>query len=62
MNKKFYVAMSADFIHLGHINILKIARLYDTILIGLLTDEAIASYNVDCCVSCKALNFVNPNN
>ena len=44
MNKKVYVAMSADFIHPGHINILKIARQYGAIILGLLTDEAIASY------------------
>lgn len=44
-----YVAMSADLLHPGHINILKIAREYaDTVrgevVVGLLTDSAIASY------------------
>ncbi len=44
-----YVAMAADLIHPGHINILKIARKYaDSIsgelVLGLLTDRAIASY------------------
>ncbi len=39
-----YVAMSADLIHPGHINILKAARELGDVTIGLLTDEAIASY------------------
>jgi phosphoenolpyruvate phosphomutase / 2-hydroxyethylphosphonate cytidylyltransferase len=39
-----YVAMSADLIHPGHINILKAARELGEVTIGLLTDEAIASY------------------
>ncbi len=42
--KKVYVAMSADFIHPGHIKILKEARKLGTVIIGLLTDEAIATY------------------
>lgn len=39
-----YVAMSADLIHPGHINILQTARGLGDVTIGLLTDEAIASY------------------
>ena len=39
-----YVAMSADLIHPGHINILNAARELGEVTIGLLTDEAIASY------------------
>lgn len=44
-----YVAMSADLLHPGHINILKIARNYadkikGKVVVGLLTDKAIASY------------------
>ena len=39
-----YVAMSADIIHPGHINILRVARSLGEVTIGLLTDEAIASY------------------
>jgi phosphoenolpyruvate phosphomutase / 2-hydroxyethylphosphonate cytidylyltransferase len=42
--KTVYVAMSADFIHPGHINILKEARKHGDIVVGLLTDEAIANY------------------
>ena len=42
--KKVYVGMSADFIHQGHINIINIAKKYGEVTIGLLTDEAIASY------------------
>ena len=39
-----YVAMSADLLHPGHINILKIASEKGRVVVGLLTDEAIASY------------------
>jgi phosphoenolpyruvate phosphomutase len=42
--KKVYVGMSADMIHPGHINIIKQAREYGDVIIGLLTDKAIASY------------------
>lgn len=42
--KKVYVGMSADLVHPGHINILKIAASYGEVIVGLLTDEAIASY------------------
>ena len=44
MTKKVYVGMSVDLIHEGHINILKIANSYGDVIVGLLTDEAIASY------------------
>lgn len=36
--------MSADIIHPGHINILKVASSYGDVIVGLLTDQAIASY------------------
>ena len=36
--------MSADIIHPGHINILKIAKKYGKVLVGLLTDKAISEY------------------
>jgi phosphoenolpyruvate phosphomutase / 2-hydroxyethylphosphonate cytidylyltransferase len=39
-----YVAMSADLIHPGHLNILHVARELGDVTVGLLTDEAIASY------------------
>ncbi|MEM7163960.1 MAG: phosphoenolpyruvate mutase [Planctomycetota bacterium] len=39
-----YVAMSADLLHPGHMNILKSARELGDVTVGLLTDEAIASY------------------
>lgn len=42
--EKVYLAMSADIIHQGHINIIKEATKYGRVIIGLLTDEAIASY------------------
>ena len=42
--KKVYVGLSADIIHKGHINILKTASTYGDVIVGLLTDKAIASY------------------
>ena len=38
------MGLSADILHEGHINILKIASTYGDVIVGLLTDEAIASY------------------
>ena len=43
-NPKVYVPMSADIIHPGHINIIKEAAKYGDVVVGLFTDEAIASY------------------
>ena len=42
--KKVYIAMSADIIHSGHINIINEGAKLGEVYIGLLTDEAIASY------------------
>ena len=42
--KKVYVGLAVDIIHEGHINILKKANSYGDVTVGLLTDEAIASY------------------
>ena len=39
-----YVGMSADLIHAGHLNVIKVARSYGDVVVGLLTDRAIASY------------------
>jgi phosphoenolpyruvate phosphomutase / 2-hydroxyethylphosphonate cytidylyltransferase len=39
-----YVGMSADMIHHGHINIINEAAKYGDVIVGLLTDKAIASY------------------
>ncbi len=39
-----YVGLSADILHEGHINILKIANKFGEVTVGLLTDQAIASY------------------
>ncbi len=44
MKKLVYVGLSADIIHEGHINILKIANSLGDVVVGLLTDDAIASY------------------
>jgi len=50
--KKVYVGLAVDIIHEGHINILKIASSYGDVTVGLLTDDAIASYK-----SIPHLNF-----
>ena len=47
MSKIIYVAMTADLLHAGHINVLKIARkradeLQGELVVGLLTDSAVA--------------------
>src|SRR5687768_13847484 len=42
--KIVYVGMSADLVHPGHLNILREAQKYGAVVVGLLTDEAIASY------------------
>ena len=41
---KVYIAIAADFLHPGHINIIKEARKLGEVYVGLLTDEAIATY------------------
>lgn len=42
--KRVYVAMSADAIHHGHLNIIKEAEKLGELTVGVLTDRAIASY------------------
>tara|TARA_R110002020_G_scaffold449316_1_gene662401 strand:+ start:2088 stop:3386 length:1299 start_codon:yes stop_codon:yes gene_type:complete len=45
MHKKtVYLGMSADLIHHGHINLINKSQDYGEVTVGLLTDEAIASY------------------
>ena len=46
MNKisTVYIGMSADLIHHGHLNVIKEGQKLGKVTIGLLTDEAIASY------------------
>ncbi|TVQ86524.1 MAG: phosphoenolpyruvate mutase [Deltaproteobacteria bacterium] len=41
---KVYAAMSADLLHPGHLNIIRIGAELGELTVGLLTDEAIASY------------------
>ena len=42
--KKVYIGLAADLIHQGHLNIISEGRKLGSVIIGLLTDEAIASY------------------
>jgi cytidyltransferase-like protein len=43
-NTTVFVPMSADFIHHGHINILKKAKKFGHVIVGLMTDKGIFSY------------------
>ena len=42
--KTIYTAFSIDILHEGHINLLKKASKYGKVIVGLLTDNAIANY------------------
>ena len=42
--KAVYVAMSIDLVHPGHLNIINQANKLGKVIVGLLTDKAIASY------------------
>ncbi|MFH1877983.1 MAG: phosphoenolpyruvate mutase [Candidatus Omnitrophota bacterium] len=44
VKKLVYVGMSADIIHPGHLNIIKTASELGKVVVGVLTDKAIASY------------------
>lgn len=44
MKKTVYIGMSADIIHPGHLNIIKEGVKLGKVTVGILTDEAIASY------------------
>jgi len=44
MSKTVYIGMSADLIHPGHINIINEASKLGNLVVGVLTDSAIASY------------------
>ncbi|MDF2842125.1 MAG: phosphoenolpyruvate phosphomutase [Herbinix sp.] len=44
MSKKVYIAISADILHHGHINLINKASEYGELIVGVLTDEAVASY------------------
>ena len=42
--KKIYIGLTADSLHHGHINLIEKARKYGQIIVGLLTDKAVANY------------------
>ena len=46
-----YIGMTLDILHHGHINIISEARKYGDVIIGLLTDAAIADH--------KHLRYIN---
>ena len=39
-----YLGLTVDSLHHGHINIIEIARKYGKILVGLMTDRAVANH------------------
>jgi phosphoenolpyruvate mutase len=43
-NKIVYVPLAVDLLHSAHINILKKAKKYGTVIVGLMTDNAISEY------------------
>jgi len=43
-HKTVYVGMSADLVHPGHLNVIKRAAELGEVIVGLLTDEAVAGY------------------
>ena len=44
MEKLVYIGMSADLVHPGHLNVIARGRALGRVVVGLLTDQAIASY------------------
>lgn len=44
MKKIVYTAMSADILHIGHLNIIEEASKHGEVIVGILTDKAIGSY------------------
>lgn len=44
MSKKVYIAIGADILHKGHINVIDEGSKYGEVILGLLSDEAIGSY------------------
>ena len=43
-NKKVYISLTADNLHHGHINLIKEAQKYGDVIVGLLTDRAVATH------------------
>jgi phosphoenolpyruvate phosphomutase len=44
MTKKVYIAIAADLLHEGHLNVIKTGATYGDVMVGVLTDKAVASY------------------
>ena len=44
MSKTVYIGMTADILHHGHINVIEAGRKYGDVIVGLLTDEAVAKF------------------
>ena len=44
MKKKVFISLTADNIHHGHINLINEGKKYGNVVIGLLTDKAVATH------------------
>ena len=59
--KKVYVPMAADLLHNGHINIIKKATKLGQVIVGLLTDKAVAKYKRVPFLTFKQRKFIAEN-
>lgn len=59
--KTVYIAISADILHHGHINLIKKASEYGNLIVGVLTDEAVATYKRFPVISYEERKFIIEN-
>lgn len=59
--KTVYIAISADILHHGHINLIKKASEYGNLIIGVLTDEVVATYKRFPVLDYKQRSFIIEN-
>ena len=59
--KTVYIAISADILHHGHINLIKKASEYGELIVGVLTDEAVATYKRFPVISFEERKFIIEN-
>lgn len=59
--KTVYIAISADILHHGHINLIKKASEYGNLIVGVLTDEVVATYKRFPVLDYKQRSFIIEN-
>lgn len=59
--KTVYIAISADILHHGHVNLIKKASEYGNLIVGVLTDEAVATYKRFPVISYEERKFIIEN-